>query len=166
MPRPTTIVEWLINWHSLLDTDIPSLLVNDKLITDTTDKFEIFNKAFDRVWIKGLLHKLQQYGITGNLHHWFQSYLTGRKQRGHKIGCNFSWANLSAGVPQGSVIGPLLFLIYINDMTYVINTNIHLFADDATLFSIGKDVNILHTNLQHDLLNIQKWVSLNIFIFT
>ena len=149
IPKDSTELQLINLVHALYQ----ALDVQDDALVVYCD----ISKAFDRVWIKGLLHKLQQYGtcITGNLHHWFQSYLTGRKQRVHNSGCNSSWAYLSAGVQQGSVLGPLLFLIYINDMTYIINTNIRLFADDATLFSIGKDVNILHTNLQHDLFNIQ-----------
>ena len=132
----------LINLHTLYQ----ALDVQDDALVVYCDIF----KAFDRVWIKGLLHKLQQYGITGNLHRWFQSYLTGRKQRVHNNGCNSSCSNLSAGAPQGSVLGPLLFLIYINDMTYVINTNICLFDDDATLFSIGKDTKVGRTVVGRD----------------
>ena len=72
-----------------------------------------FTKAFDKVWHKGLLYKLQTLGLKDPLLSWFRSYLTDRKQRVVIDGQTSSWSNTEAGVPQGSVLGPLLFLIYI-----------------------------------------------------
>ena len=92
-------------------------------------------KAFDRVWHKGLIHKLKQQGIQGPLIEWFTNYLADRKQRVVVNGQDSKWGNVSAGVPQGSVLGPLLFLIYINDMTTVVTSPIRLFANDTTLLS-------------------------------
>ena len=115
------------------------------------------SKAFDRVWIKGLLHKLQQYGISDNLLHWFGSYLSNRVQRVIIDGCHSSWANLRAGVPQGSVLGPLLFLLYINDLTNCVSTNIRLFADDAVIFEHGTNIHTLCNSLQNDLFRINEW---------
>ena len=75
-----------------------------------------FRKAFDKVWHKGLLFKLDKIGIKGTLHKWLSSYLSNRQQcvliQGHRSRYRY----IQAGVPQGSVLGPLLFLIYINDI--------------------------------------------------
>ena len=78
--------------------------------------------AFDRVWHKGLLYKLQSMGITGrSLLQWFTDYLHNRKRRVVLPGGTSDWTTISAGVPQGSIHGPLLFLVYINDIVEDIN---------------------------------------------
>ena len=93
------------------------------------------SRAFDRVWHKGLLYKLQRCGIQGNVLQWISSYLADRQQRVCLDGEFSSWGNISAGVPQGSILGPLLFLIFINDITEIIQfSQIRLFADDTCLF--------------------------------
>ena len=94
------------------------------------------SKAFDRVWHKGLSYKLQKVGITGHLLQWFADYLNNRKQRVVLPGVFSHWTDLKAGVPQGSILGPLLFLTYINDIVRNINSSIRLFADDTSLYII------------------------------
>ena len=88
------------------------------------------SKAFDRVWHKGLLFKLKSNGIEGNLYNLLQSFLCDRFQRVVLNGQNSKWEKISAGVPQGSILGPLLFLIYINDISEHLEENVKLFADE------------------------------------
>ena len=108
---------------------------------ETRGIFLDISKAFDKVWHKGLLFKLKSYGINGNLFGIVENFLTNRKQRVVLNGLNSSWQDVTAGVPQGSVLGPLLFLIYINDLPDGLNSIAKLFADDTSLFSIVSDVN-------------------------
>ena len=94
------------------------------------------SKAFGRVWHAGLIRKLRAAGISGNLLNWFVSYLENRRQCVVISGVQSEWNFISAGVPQGSILGPLLFLLYINDIVNEIGSNICLFADDASFFVI------------------------------
>lgn len=93
-------------------------------------------KAFDKVWHKGLIFKLKQNGISGNLLHFFENYLRNRKQRFALNGTFSDYASIDSGVPKGSVLGPLLFLIYINDLEKGIKSKINFFADDTMLFPL------------------------------
>ena len=86
------------------------------------------SKAFDRVWHKGLLYNFQTIGISGPLLSWFNDYLDNRRQRVVLPGAVSGWTSLKAGVPQGSILGPLLFLVYINDIVEDIHSTIRLFA--------------------------------------
>ena len=97
------------------------------------------SKAFDKVWHEGLVFKLEQNGIDGKLLNLFKNYLSNRKQRVVLNGMESKWGEIRAGVPQGSVLGPLLFLIYINDLEDGIKSNVKFFADDTSLFSIVQD---------------------------
>ena len=109
------------------------------------------SKAFDRVWHRGLLHKLSSLGICGPLLKWFSSYLTLRKQRVVCSNVSSDWSIINAGVPQGFILGPLLFLIYINDIVSQINTNVRLFADDTSLYVIVETPDQAATALNTDL---------------
>ena len=116
-------------------------------------------KAFDKVWHKGLLYKVERIGIGGNLLSLLNSYLTGRKQRVVINGCRSSDLELKAGVPQGSVLGPLLFLIYINDIVDEVSSDSYLFADDTCIFRpvLNGSVNETIDNINEDLRNIHTW---------
>lgn len=115
------------------------------------------SKAFDRVWHQGLIKKLSSAGISGSLLEWFQSYLKDRQQRVLLPGALSEWGSIKAGVPQGSILGPLLFLLYINDITVDISTNIRLFADDTSLYIIVDDPVTDSQRLNFDLQCITDW---------
>ena len=91
-------------------------------------------KAFGKVWHDGLIFKLEQNGISGNLLRLLQNYLKDRKQRVVINGSYSDYSNIESGVPQGSVLGHLLFLVYINDLERNIKSNIKFFADNTMLF--------------------------------
>ena len=124
---------------------------------ETRGVFLDISKAFDRVWHKGLLFKLRSNGIDGPLLNLIENYLHNREQRVVLNGQTSKWANINAGVPQGSVLGPLLFLIYINDLPNGLQSNVKLFADDTSIFSVVNDANISCKELNDDLLKIYKW---------
>ncbi|MEW8186271.1 MAG: reverse transcriptase family protein, partial [Candidatus Thiodiazotropha endolucinida] len=115
------------------------------------------SKAFDRVWHKGLLHKLSGIGCSDMVVQWFASYLSGRQQRVVINGQSSDWAPINAGVPQGSILGPLLFLIYINDIVKDIGSSIRLFADDTSLYIVVDSPQTAASLLNNDLTTINKW---------
>ena len=115
------------------------------------------SKAFDRVWHEGLLLKLEAAGITGNLLTWFRSYLTDRRQRVVLPGVQSNWNNIRAGAPQGSILGPLLFLLFINDIVVDIGSNIRLFADDTSLYMVVDNPDTAAELLNLDINKIMTW---------
>ena len=116
-------------------------------------------KAFDKVWHRGLIFKLEQLGVTGSLISWLHSYLHKRKQRVVINGVESTWAFLEAGVPQGSILGPLLFLVYVSDITDGIESDINLFADDTSLLQIVDDPTTSANTLNADLNRLHQWAS-------
>ena len=115
------------------------------------------SKAFDKVWHSGLIFKLKQNGISGKLLSLIEDYLRNRKQRVVLNGSSSEYCDINAGVPQGSVLGPLLFLIYINDLEYNLKSNVKFFADDTMLYSIVLSPNVSAANLNHDLNLVNSW---------
>ena len=93
-----------------------------------------FAMAFDKVPHRRLLHKLDYYGIRGSTHKWIKSWLSGHTQQVVLDGQASDPIPVLSGVPQGSVLGPVLFLIFINDLPYNIRSSVCLFADDCVLY--------------------------------
>ena len=113
--------------------------------------------AFNKVWHDGIIFKLKQNGTSGNLLNLLSNFLRNRKQRVVLNGKTSSWADVNAGVPQGSILGPLLFLIYINDLADGLSSNAKLFADDTSLFSVVHNANTTAKELNNDLVKISRW---------
>ena len=117
------------------------------------------SKAFERVWHRGLLFKLHSVVFSGSLLQWFTDYLHNRKQRVVIPGVTSNWSSVEAGVPQGSILDPLLFLLYINDIVESINSSIRLFADDTTLYIIVDNPLHAANQLNFDLSKIHQWAT-------
>ena len=115
------------------------------------------SKAFDQVWHRGLLFKLQNIGIDGGLLKWFKSYLYRRKQRVVIHWVMSDVVEIQSGVPQGSILGPLLFLVYINDLVTDIECEIKLFADDTSLYVVVENPYTSALQINRDLIKINEW---------
>jgi len=124
---------------------------------DVRTVFLDFSRAFDRVWHSGLIFKLQCNGVEGPIINWISSYLSKRSQRVVIDGQSSSWLNTNAGVPQGSILGPLFFLIYINDIVNDLVSQPYLFADDSSLLEIVKNPFDSAAILNSDLSKIHSW---------
>ena len=125
------------------------------LPADIRGTFLDISKAFDNIWHKGLIFKLKTYGLDGKLLTLLENYLTDRQLRVVLYGQ--TWQNIYVSVPQGSVLGPLLFLIYINDLPAGLTSMCKIFADDTSLFSKVNDKSNSNTQLNFDLVKINKW---------
>ena len=133
------------DWSKFIDSDTPV----DAIFLD-------FRKAFDCVPHKRLLMKIEKLGITGNLLKWIKDFLTNRQQRVLINGISSEWTEVSSGVPQGSVLGLLLFILYVNDLPSEVSSFWKLFADDAKLY---KDLQNLEDfeMIQHDIDKLCQW---------
>ena len=119
-------------------------------------------KAFDTVEHDIFLSKLQHYVIRGLVNEWFKSYLSNRKQYVSINGYDSNLADVKFGVPQGSVLGPLLFLVYINDLNQALKfCKVHHFADDTNLIHFSKSVYRLNKYVNLDLKNLTYWLNAN-----
>ena len=119
-------------------------------------------KAFDSINHVILLQKLEHYGFRGHANKFLESYLTNRQQFSVINSTVSETRHISYGVPQGSVLGPLLFLIYINDLQHVVTqAKARLFADDTSLLIRDKDINVLINTAESVIKQIQKWFQLN-----
>lgn len=133
------------SWSKYIDSDIPV----DAIFLD-------FWKAFDTVPHKRLLLKLEKLGISGNLLKWIKDFLSNRLQRVVINGQSSEWTEVTSGVPQGSVLGPLLFIMFVNDLPDQVNSFCKLFADDAKIY---KDLQNLEDFeiIQNDLDKLCQW---------
>lgn len=115
-----------------------------------------FSKAFDTVPHQKLLHKIHQYGIQGNIHHWLTNFLTTRSMRTIVEGKSSDETSVDSGVPQGTVLGPILFLCHINDLPDTVSSTVRLFADDCLVYRNIKNRED-QNKLQADLQNLETW---------
>lgn len=148
---------------SLIDKWLKALDQGEMVGTIMVD----FRKAFDLVDHTILLEKLKIYQCSENSLNWFTSYLTDRVQKVSVNGQLSESKSINYGVPQGSILGPLLFILFINDLPLKIGTSISstdLYADDTTLSEIGKTKTVLENNLQDALNRLQVWCKENSMI--
>ena len=149
MPKDSTTHQLVYLYHVLGEA-----LDNNKKVRVV---FSDISKAFDRVWHAGLLTKLSSFGITGQLNNWFSNYLSGRAQR-VVLGREQSvLMPIKAGVPQGSVLEPILFLVYINDIADELECRVSLFADDNILYIFADMVDECANVLNRDLEEMENW---------
>ena len=140
------------------DSCISQLLcITHDIYQSLNDGLETRAVFLDNVWHEGILFKLKQNGISGNLLNVITDFLYQRKQRVVLNGQHSSWTNVPAGVPQGSILGPLFFLIYINDLSDGLTSNPKLFAGDTSLFSVVQNINSTANDLNSDLIKISNW---------
>lgn len=115
-----------------------------------------FKKAFDTVPHRRLLAKLAALGVSEELYNWIEDFLTNREQTVVVNGKHSGWRRVTSGIPQGSVLGPILFIIYINDLPDVVKSIMLLFADDAKLYREIRSA-ADHTALQEDVYAMESW---------
>ena len=149
-PNDSTVNQLIEIYHNIIS--------NMDRGRDVRFSFCDVSKAFDKVWHKGLPFKLKLTGVNKQLISWIESYLSDRQQKVVSEGFSSTLQGIKAVVPQGSVLGPFLFLVYINDIVNDINNDIRLFADDTSLFVVVEnDHTAAATSLTDDLNVISNW---------
>ena len=151
LPGDSSIVQLLSITH-----EIQTAFDNNPTV-DVRGIFLDISKAFDKVWHESLVFKLKSYGVEGELLSLLKNYLQNREQSVVLNGQTSGWGKINSGVPQGSVLGPLLFLIYINDLPDGIISMCKILADDTSIFSKVLDINKSVTELNTDLEEISQW---------
>ena len=142
---------------------LPGYSCTSQLLSITHEIYKSFDcnpldisKAFDKVWYDVLIYKLKSYGVENKLLNLIQNYLTNRQQRVLLNGQTSKWTNVLAGVPQDSVLGPLLFLIYINDLPGGLKSICKIFADDTSILSKINDIDTSNIGINNNLVKISR----------
>jgi len=148
--------------HHALTAIIEKIRTNLDNKTFSAAVFIDLEKAFDTVNHDILLSKLDHYGINSNANNWIRSYLTNRSQNVSLNGVTSDNKPITCGVPQGSILGPLLFLLYINDLNLALfNCSVFHFADDTNLLFSSKNPDILHKQINAELKILFDWLCAN-----
>ena len=151
LPGDSCIAQLLSIIHEIQTT------FDENPTVDVRGVFSYLSKAFDKVWDDGIIFKLKAYGVEGELLSLLKNYLENREQSVVLNGQTSEWRKIMSGIPQGSVLGPLLFLIYVNDLPDGINSLCKIFADDTSLFSKVYDIHKSASNFNDDLEKISYW---------
>ena len=146
----TSLISLMEGWTNSIEKG----LLNGLLFLD-------LKKAFDLVCHEILIQKLKLYSCNDRTLKWFQSYLTNRTQRTIYKGTRSNSMCISSGVPQGSILGPLLFVAFINDLPSIISSSIELYADDTTITAQGKSLNEVEFKLQEGANKVSRWCRAN-----
>ena len=141
----TQLIEVLDTWTSMIDEE-----------GGVDVAYLDFSKAFDSVPHQRLLKKLKAHGINGNMLKWIESFLSNRKQCVVVNGTKSSWTKVLSGIPQGSVLGPILFVVYINDLPDDLKGHVKMFADDTKVYSHIRNNDDCEL-LQNDLDSLSNW---------
>ena len=145
------LVSMIDDWRKVLDEDklVGSIMLD-------------LSKAFDTVDYNILVQKLERFGVEGDELSWFKGYLEDRRQRVRVGEVKSTWSVVKRGVPQGSILGPFLFILYVNDLPHTIQQcQVRQYADDTTLVHVSCNVQDLVSGLTDDLENVAKWVDAN-----
>ena len=146
------VLHFINNIYDALNNEMPKFCLGI---------FLDFKKAFDTVHRKILLEKLKHYGFRGVANHWFENYLQGRKQFVSIDGVDSELSEIEFGVPQGSVLGPLLFLLFINDLDKATNFSTFMFADDTTFQLSAQNLLQLTDTANNELEKASIWFKCN-----
>ena len=150
---------WLTFLHDKILKGFDKGLMTGMILID-------LQKAFDTIDHDTLLKKLSAIGFSNHTIGWFKSYLPNRFFRVNLGTCYSDPCNITCGIPRGSILGPLLFLIYVNDMPQTAKSNLFLYTDDSCLIFQGKDVIEIKKQLKGDFTNICEWFVDNSLAFT
>ena len=166
--KHNVLYDYQFGFRKLYSTHMALITLIDKLSNALDEGSKVvgifldFSKAFDTIDHDILLLKLEHYGVRGLALDWFKNYLNSRFQYVMYNGIKSYQSQVTCGVPQGSILGPLLFLIYVNDLHNVVkNALLLLFADDSNLFYTGNDMVDITEKINDDLQHLTEWLASN-----